>query len=683
MPRPKKTVEVEPLMAGMEESRAYVNAEKKTRSRRNIAGTIERTNRFTNIENGLVPFNYSKGTAKYTNMDVREACILCQKAYWNFAVFRNTIDLMTEFSIENIYFTGGSKKSKQFFEALLEKINIWALQDKFFREYFRSGNVFIHRFDGKIPINEVNKLTRVFKTKILSSKAENLLLPIRYVILNPVSIESGGNVSFVRNDYYKLLSDYEIERLRSPRSEEDKELYKALPPDIKKQINKPGNHAIRLPLDKDKTLAIFYKKQDYEPLAIPMGWPVLEAINCKAEMRKMDMAITRTMQQAILLITMGTEPDKGGVNQKNLERMQSLFINESVGRVLVSDYTTKAEFVIPQIGTLLSPEKYEVVERDINIGLNNILVGGEKYANQQTKTEVFMARLKQARQSFRKDFLMPEIKRISKLMGFKKFPQAHFEDTPLKQDYNMQRIYSRLIELGVLTPEEGMLAISDNRLPDSDSSVESQMEYKKLRDKGLYEPLLGGPETQKEMADKTQKGAMELADKNIKSQEKIGKEKAKEAAKAPKLAVPPPTGGEPVGRPAGVSTPQPSDRKPGKIGEKQSKALFSIDKIKDNMLLANKLEEKIKIELKKKFKLEELDTPQMEVVESIAQLVIANENSKNWNKVTYIRKYIKNPKDTNKEAVNSINEIACEHQVDLYLAGILHASRSEVDPCQE
>ena len=195
--------------------------------------------------------------------------------------------------------------------------------------------------------------------------------------------------------------------------------------------------------------------------------------------------------------------------------MQKLFVNESIGRVLVSDYTTKAEFVIPNIGSLLSPEKYEVVDRDINVGLNNILVGGEKYANQQTKVEVFMARLKQARKSFLKDFLMPEIKRISKLMGFRKYPQAHFEDTPLKQDYNMQRIYGRLIELGILTPEEGMLAISDNRLPDTESSLESQKEFKKHRDEGLYEPLLGGPATQKEMMDK-----------NIRSQEKINKDKA-------------------------------------------------------------------------------------------------------------------------------------------------------------
>ena len=72
------------------------------------------------------------------------------------------------------------------------------------------------------------------------------------------------------------------------------------------------------------------------------------------------MAITRTMQQVILLVTMGAEPEKGGINQKNLNAMTALFENQSVGRVLVADYTTKAEFVIPKIADLLDPKKYEV-----------------------------------------------------------------------------------------------------------------------------------------------------------------------------------------------------------------------------------------------------------------------------------------------------------------------------------
>ena len=64
----------------------------------------------------MIPFKYSHGVANNSNIDVRDTIILCQKAYYNFSVFRNTIDLMTEFSISDLYYTGGSKKSREFFE---------------------------------------------------------------------------------------------------------------------------------------------------------------------------------------------------------------------------------------------------------------------------------------------------------------------------------------------------------------------------------------------------------------------------------------------------------------------------------------------------------------------------------------------------------------------------------------
>ena len=345
-----------------------------------------------------------------------------------------------------------ARSLRLFSKAFLKKIDLTGLQDKFFREYYRSGNVFVYRFDAKVQKKDVPKLSKVFGVKRLTAKSE-VMLPSRYIILNPADIQAGGNISFVASKFYKLLSDYEIERLKNPRSEEDIEVFQSLDPKTQKLIREQGHNAITIALDPAKTTGVFYKKMDYEPMAVPMGWPVLEAINAKQEMRLMDMAVTRTTHQAILLVTMGAEPDKGGVNQKNLEAMQKLFANESVGRVLISDYTTKAEFVIPEIADLLDPKKYEVIDRDINVGLNNILVGGEKYANQQTKVEVFMARLKQGRTVFINEFLEPEIKRISKELGFRNYPKPHFEDIPLREDYNLRRIYSRLIEIGVLTPE--------------------------------------------------------------------------------------------------------------------------------------------------------------------------------------------------------------------------------------
>jgi len=611
-------VEVAPLMA-VASYKEVKGSDNKVR--RNRSSTIERTERYANITNGLIPFNRSTTGSAYSssNMDIRDAVILCQKAYYNFAIFRNTIDLMTEFSSSKIYFKNGSQKSRDFFEALFDKINIWSFQDKFFREYYRSGNVFLYRFDTNIKQDDLIKITQTFGI----SKAASFTLPSRYIIINPADIQIAGNISFVSNRFYKILSDYELERLRTPRTEEDVEVYNSLPPEVKDAISKKSNNVV-MPLDTSRLVAVFYKKQDYEPFAVPMGYPVLEDINAKAELRKMDMAISRTMQQAILLVTMGAEPDKGGVNQKNLEAMQALFQNESVGRVLIADYTTKAEFVIPQIADILDPKKYEILDKDIQIGLNNILIGSEKFANQSIKVQVFIERLKQAREAFINEFLFPEIVRISKNLGFKNYPTPYFEDIDLKDDIQYARIYNRLVELGVLTPEEGLTAIETGRLPDPESSLESQIKYKDLRDQGYYTPLIGGSQPQ-------------------------------------------------AGRPTGSSSPQ-STKNINPIGTgQQSKAEFSAKKVSENFVLASKLEDHVSNLIKEKFNIKKLNKQQKSIANDITKMIVINENSENW--IEKAKQYVEDPTDKNKDNLNIVYDISSSHQVDNYLAGILKDSK--------
>jgi hypothetical protein len=596
-----------------------------TSVRRNAASTIARTDRYKNIDDGLIPFRYSTGVKANSNMNIRDAVILCQKCYYNFAIFRNTIDLMTEFSCSNIYFKGGSQKSRDFFSALFKKINLFDFQDKFFREYYRSGNVFIYRFDTKVRDDDLDKITQTFGLN--TSKAASVNLPARYIMLNPSDIQIAGTINFSLGRYYKVLSDYELERLKEPKTDEDKEVLQSLPPETQKLIKQRTVGVLTLPLDRNRLCAVFYKKQDYEPFAVPMGFPVLEDINWKAEMKKMDMAITRTMQQAVLLITMGDTPDNGGINQKNLEAMQNLFQNQSVGRVLIADYTTKAQFVIPDIGNLIGPEKYEVVDKDIQIGLNNILIGSEKFANTSIKVQVFIERLKQARQAFINEFLIPEIRRISKDLGFKNFPHPNFEDIDLKDDIQYSRVYSRLIELGILTPEEGIRAIETGRLPDAEESAESQIKFKNLKDKGLYQPIIGGAKTQE------------------------------------------------AGRPSGTTgvPQQTKDVKP--IGKgKQSKAeSFSLTKIKSNLISAQKLEEEICSSLRKKHNLKKMSNEQKDIADQISKIIISNENPENW--IESVAKYIEKPHDTNKDMVSNVLDISNEHQVDAYLASILYHSK--------
>ena len=617
----KKTEQgAEPLMAKHE------SVASATRTRRNRAADIVRTDRFKNIENGMIPFKYSRGVSNNSNIDVRDTIILCQKAYYNFSVFRNTIDLMTEFSISNLYYTGGSRKSREFFETLFRKINIDDLQSRFFREYYRSGNVFVYRFNAEMEKGDAFKINQTFG---LSEANESIEIPSKYIILNPSDIQLQGSIAFSRGVYYKVVTDYELQILRNPKTDEQKEVFESLPEETKKLIKDTkdtGMAAVTIPLDTDRLVAVFYKKQDYEPFSVPMGYPVLEDINWKQEMKQMDMAVARTTNQAILLITMGAKPEDGGVNQKNLMAMQKLFENESVGRVLISDYTTDAKFVIPDIGNILDPKKYDVVNQDIQMGLNNILLSDEKFANTSIKVQVFMERLKQGRRVFLENFLMPEIRRVSKEMGFKNYPDAHFEEVDLRDTSVYSRIYSRLIELGVLTAEEGMQAIESGRFPTPEESLESQKKFQEHKNEGLYEPLIGG-------------------------------------AKMPQM----------TGRPPGAKKPKEEEKKTP-VGTKAA-LNFSLSKIQEHLNLSDKLNLEVEASLRQIHKRKRLSKQQKEVAREITNIVIANEDPPNW--LAKAGRYAAEPTDRNHERVKEVQDVAYEHQVDDFLAGILYASVHE------
>ena len=622
-----KKEDVQPMMTSFASS-PYTTTDQSTRTRRNVGGQIERTNRYENIDNGLVPYKYSKGINNKSSLDVRDVVVLCQKAYYNFSVFRNVIDLMTEFSATKVYFTGGSKKSRDFLNALFRKIDLQTFIDKFFREYYRSGNVFVHRFDTKIKPEDVRKITKTYGANSLKAVDEDYTLPSRYIILNPADIQMSGNISFFDGVYYKVLSDYELERLKNPQSEEDQQVYDSLDPETKKALKARNVGIVTIKLEPGKVTPVFYKKQDYEPFAVPMGFPVLEDINWKSEMKKMDMALTRTTNQAILLITMGAELKDGSlnVNQRSIETMQKLFENQSVGKVLVSDYTTQAKFVIPDIASILDPKKYQVVNDDIQMGLNNILIGDDKFANTSIKIQVFIERLKQGREAFVNQFLSPEIKRICKSLGFKNYPRANFQEIELKDKTTWNRVVAQLIQYGVLTAEEGLEAIDSGRLPEPEESLESQKRFKEMRDEGYYAPLIGG------------------------NQEK-----------------------EEEGRPSGSKAPQ-TTKKVTPVGENTSGSIkFSVERIKQNLSLAEKLESQVQEQLKLKYENKRVTNKIRNLSEEVCKVVMANEPVEKW--LDKSEEYVNNPIDTNSDRVKEIQNIAYEHQVDDYLASLLYVSK--------
>lgn len=457
-----------------------------TSSRINRSAVRKPIGRYSQIRGGLLPYEVAGD-----GVNVREAIELCQKAYANVPIFRNTIDMMSEFANTDVYLEGGTAKSRDFFEKLFDRIKLWDLKDQYFREYYRSGNIFLYRIDGKFDLNYYKKFIKEFADRPSVNK-----FPLKYILLNPFEIVAKRSTVFSTKDgaYAKILSEFDMERLANPKNDYDKAVFEALDPDVQKLI-KDGAYfkdGLKINLKNDRVCYSFYKKQDYEPFAIPFGFPVLEDINAKIEMKKMDQAIMRTVENVILMITMGTDPDKGGINHNNLKAMQKLFQNESVGRILVADYTTKADFIIPDINKVVGPQKYEVINKDIKEGLQNIILNEDKYSGAQIKARVFLDRLKEAREAFIHDFLQPEIRRIAKDLGFRSYPTVKFQDIDLRDEVQLMRVATRLMELGIVTAEQGMEIIQKGRFPNPDTLETAQDKFVEQRKKGYFNPIVGG-----------------------------------------------------------------------------------------------------------------------------------------------------------------------------------------------
>lgn len=580
--------------------------------RNQFAATIINSNQYKNIAAGIVPF-YGGRDGYYS---VGEAIGLAYKAFFNVSVVRNAISLLQDFSISPLRIDTTNQTVKTFFENWFEAISLTDFMSQFFLEYYRSGNVFIYKFNGKIQNTQFNML----KTA-LGAKSDEL--PVKYIILNPMQVYLQVGPTYNYN-FVQMLSTYDLARLRDPKTQEDKAVLKSFPPAIQQQIKQYSSlQYIYAPLDLERLYYVFNRKQDYEPLAIPFIFPVLNDIELKLEMKRMDFSLVRMMEQVVLLVTTGEKADQynSGLNPKNLTALQAIFTNQTIGRTLVADYTTKLEWKVPDLKELLGQEKYDRVDLDIKEGLQYMIFGQEKFANASIKAKIFIQSLKEGRRAFLDNFLRPEIKKICQKMNFKTIPAVEFEDIKIEDPTSLNRIYYQMASLGLLTPEELNLAIQTGNLPTKDQSVVDQTDYKKLRDKGLFQPLLGGP------------------------QDGSG------------------------GRPDGTGSPK-SSKKVSPIG---TKANVSMAQIVENIPIMHEIEGSVGDAFKKKYKVDVLTDSQQMIVTAVAKSIIINEPKDQWSKS--IAFYVNNPKNIPEKVGMEIDKICAEFEVDPWTAIILYKSR--------
>ena len=73
--------------------------------------------------------------------------------------------------------------------------------------------------------------------------------------------------------------------------------------------------------------------------------------------------------------------------------------------------------------------------------------------------------------------MQPEINQICKNFGFRGSPQARFQDIDMKDENQVQRVITRMMELGILPPEEGMKVIDTGVFPSEHELEKAQEKF--------------------------------------------------------------------------------------------------------------------------------------------------------------------------------------------------------------
>lgn len=559
---------------------------------------------YENINKGVSPNAGENGS-----ISVRDTIDLMQKAYNNIPAVGGAIDTMVALTNSAIKFVGTNKTAVRFFTAWEKKIQNWDFRLRFFRELFMSSNVFIYSFPGELTYSDFRKVTRANITR---------KIPLRYIILNPKDIQCNGAASFVNASYSKVLNSYEVKRLQNPSTPEEKEFVESLEPDAKRDLKK--GTAPSITLKPENLTAIFDGKQDYQAMAIPRFFSCLKDCNFKEELRKTEMVLARTADKFLLLITCGEKDRDIKLNEQLRVGLTNLFSSESLGRVLISDYTVQGNFIIPDMNKIFGVDKYKAVNEDIANALMNIFWKDESFSNSMIKTQIFLERLQTAREIYVNMFLRPEMEKIAETLGFQEVPQVIWEDFALRDDVEYKKLYTRLCEVGILTASETLEAFKTHQLPSTEDSVAAQEAFKRLKDQDLYQPLVGKPKQEE-------------------------------------------------GRPDGSKSPK-KKIKVSPVGASDEK--FSLDAISTNIKLANSISILIEEGYKKRERISRLSKKHKKITDMIWSSLIINEPKAEWE--SKVVEYLVRCPDYGITSDDSY-ELASTHNVDPVMGAILNCSR--------
>lgn len=518
-----------------------------------------------------------KDPMQLTNTEFYEKAI---NYYYTDPLVGSTVNVLANIASRGFEHDIDDENIKNFFDVWAFDVKFKELLDWIYLDFFKTGHVTTYKVLAKYE-PRISYLSPIPGQKLKTNKKKAAgagyeeaapkkiwskgHLPVSYTVLNPLLVSIEGNLLFDKVSV-KLTPPPELRTLlQKPGgelTEEEKELIKALPSDLKRAAEQGGEFQ----LDSRLVGFITYKKMPYERYARPRIFKIFDSLDYKRSLKQADLSTLDGITNYILKITIGND-DFPVVTQEELEAVSQLFNTSGKSFDVVWNHTLKVEKIVsPEIGDILGKEKYAQVMEDISAGLGiprtiidgigDLNAGEIQLAIKGIQEEIQYAREQVTRWIYR------EYQQIAEAMGFERFPKIRWDDSVLKDTIMYMNILSQLVDRRMLSYQTALEELGFD-YPNELSNM--QAEFDLVQDGTLG--IIGSPWQQ------AKGGGM------------FGPQGVQPTQKAPQGT---PSSGRPKGKPATKKTPQAPNKKSTTQRQKKTKpqqqaASFTLTDLVDSM----------------------------------------------------------------------------------------------------
>ncbi len=447
--------------------------------------------------------NYRPGEAIPTKF--RDIVVYARNMYKRVGVIRNVIDLMTDFSADDVKFMHPDKEEQAFYQAWSNKIGLQETINQFARHLLIDHNVVVKRITARLSkpvekeIREQHALAKPdIKVKTTPDSTESREIPWRYRFLDITNLTwiggESGLLSGQRGLAFRLPSNLisMVKKAETSKSQLEKDIVENFPNDIIEGI-KSGKQVIQL--DNDKLYVTYCKKDDWDAWSVPFLYSVMPDIVFKDKLRQAEVSALDGVINVIRIWKLGDHKEGVLPNQAAINKLINILEANTGGGAMdiVWDSMIEMEDFYPPIDKILGSEKYDQVNKDILIGLGipEVLLGGRggNFSNSFIQLKTIVERLKYIRARIT-EWLLNEVALIAKAMGFATLPKVYFNQMSLNDENVEKQLIVGLLDRGIISPEGVLEAYGKNYDIELQRNTEQRREFKKkgLDIVGPYDP---------------------------------------------------------------------------------------------------------------------------------------------------------------------------------------------------